>query len=58
MSILAFLSIIILVITFITLIFGILAYFLYKTREKKLKHNNNYEEILKEKNNDYIYFEE
>ncbi|EDM23028.1 hypothetical protein [Caminibacter mediatlanticus] len=57
MNILAFLSIIILVITFITLIFGILAYFLYKTREKNKTTINNYEEILKENKDEYIYFE-
>ena len=57
MNILAFLSIIILVITFITLIFGILAYFLYKTREKKLNKNSSYEELLKEGEDEFIYFE-
>jgi len=57
MNILAFLSIIILVITFITLIFGILAYFLYKSREKKLKENSSYEEVLKAEKDEYIYFE-
>ncbi len=57
MNILAFLSILILIITFITLIFGVIAYFLYKTREKNKPKNLTYEEILKESGNEYIYFE-
>jgi heme/copper-type cytochrome/quinol oxidase subunit 2 len=57
MNILAFLSVLILVITFITLIFGIIAYFLYKTRERKKPKELTYEEILKETGDEYLYFE-
>ncbi len=57
MNILAFLSVLILVITFITLIFGIIAYFLYKTREKNKPKYSSYEEILKDMGDEYIYFE-
>ena len=34
MNVLGFLSVLILVITIITLVFGVIAYFLYKAREK------------------------
>ena len=57
MNILAFLSILILVITFLTLIFGVLAYFLYKRREKNKPKETTYEETLKEIGDEYIYFE-
>jgi len=57
MNVLAFLSVLILVITFITLIFGIIAYFLYKTREKNKPKLSSYEEVLKEMGDEYIYFE-
>jgi len=57
MNILAFLSVLILVITFITLIFGIIAYFLYKTREKNKPKELSYEDILKETGDEYVYFE-
>jgi len=61
MNILGFLSVLILVITIITLVFGVIAYFLYKTREKKKKQISkeiSYEEILKELGDEYVYFEE
>ncbi|WP_457565150.1 hypothetical protein [Caminibacter sp.] len=57
MNVLAFLSMLILIITFITLIFGIIAYFLYKSRQKNKPKNLTYEEILKENGDDYLYFE-
>ncbi|WP_457559870.1 hypothetical protein [Caminibacter sp.] len=57
MNVLAFLSMLILIITFITLIFGIIAYFLYKSRQKNKPKNLTYEEILKESGDDYLYFE-
>jgi len=61
MNILGFLSVLILVITIITLVFGVIAYFLYKAREKKKKNISkkvSYEEILKELGGEYVYFEE
>jgi len=57
MNVLAFLSVLILVITFITLIFGIIAYFLYKSRERNKPKHSSYEEVLKEMGDEYIYFE-
>ena len=61
MNILGFLSVLILVITIITLVFGVIAYFLYKAREKKKKSISkeiSYEEVLKEVGGEYVYFEE
>jgi len=51
----------ILVITIITLVFGLISYFMYKMREKQKKKNTQkkflYEDILKELKTDYVYFE-
>jgi heme/copper-type cytochrome/quinol oxidase subunit 2 len=57
MNVLAFLSMLILVITFITLVFGVIAYFLYKTREKNKPKHKTYEEVVNESNSDYVFFE-
>jgi heme/copper-type cytochrome/quinol oxidase subunit 2 len=50
----------ILVITILTLIFGVIAYFLYKKREASKKNVNKemlYDEILSEVGGDYVFFE-
>lgn len=50
----------ILIITIITLIFGIIAYFLYKAREKKRaksKKTLTYDEALNDIGSEYIFFE-
>jgi len=51
----------ILVITIITLVFGLISYFMYKMREKQRKKASQkevvYEDILKELGSDYVYFE-
>jgi heme/copper-type cytochrome/quinol oxidase subunit 2 len=60
MNILAFLSMLILVITILTLIFGVIAYFLYKKREGSKKNVNKemlYDEVLSEVGGDYVFFE-
>jgi heme/copper-type cytochrome/quinol oxidase subunit 2 len=60
MNILAFLSMLILVITILTLIFGVIAYFLYKKREANKKNANKemlYDEVLSEVGGDYVFFE-
>ncbi|GAX87783.1 conserved hypothetical protein [Lebetimonas natsushimae] len=60
MNLLAFLSMLILVITILTLVFGVLAYFLYKKREASKKNINKkklYEEILDEIGGEYVFFE-
>lgn len=49
----------ILVITILTLVFGVLAYFLYKVRESRRKvHiiNEGYEELLASKNAEFLFF--
>ncbi len=59
MNILGFVSVIILLITILTLIFGIIAYFLYKARERKSNKRTiktSYEETLKEMKSEYVYF--
>jgi heme/copper-type cytochrome/quinol oxidase subunit 2 len=60
MNILAFLSMLVLIITILTLVFGVIAYFLYKKREaskKKVNKEKLYEEILDEVGGDYVFFE-
>jgi len=60
MNILAFLSMLILVITIITLVFGLLAYFFYKVRERQKKDMNKeliYEDVLNELDSKYVFFE-
>jgi hypothetical protein len=49
----------ILVITILTLVFGVLAYFLYKIRESKKKpqqSEGSYEEILLGRNSELLFF--
>ncbi|GAB6074067.1 hypothetical protein [Nautilia lithotrophica] len=61
MNILSFLAMMILIITIITLVFGLIAYFLYKSREshkKKYDKKLHYEEVLNETGDKYIFFEE
>jgi len=56
MNIIAFLSFTILIITILTLVFGVIAYFLYKAREnKKAVNQSSYEDMLKELDSDYIF---
>jgi len=60
MNLLAFLSMLILIITILTLIFGVITYFLYKTREKMKKNISKeilYEEVLESVGDKYIFFE-
>ncbi|WP_187646920.1 hypothetical protein [Nitrosophilus labii] len=60
MNLLGFLSVLILIITIMTLVFGVIAYFLYKAREKKKKNLSKgitYEEALKQVGDEYVYFE-
>jgi len=51
----------ILVITIITLVFGLISYFMYKMREKQKKKSTQkellYEDILQELKTKYVYFE-
>ncbi|MDD2266155.1 hypothetical protein [Sulfuricurvum sp.] len=59
MNIITFMTFAILVITILTLVFGVLAYFLYKIRESKKKVHileEGYEEMLTKQDTDYIFF--
>jgi heme/copper-type cytochrome/quinol oxidase subunit 2 len=57
MNLLSFLSMLILAITLLTMVFGVIAYFLYKAREKKKGVESiSYEEVLKEENKELLFF--
>lgn len=52
---------VILVITILTLVFGVIAYFLYKVRESKRnikKNKKSYEEVLLEEKSDFLFFKQ
>ena len=56
MNLIAFLSFSILIITILTLVFGVIAYFLYKAREnKKSAKTANYKEMTEELGTEYIF---
>ena len=58
MNFISFMTMIILVVSIFTLVFGVIAYFLYKVREKNRKsHNIAYEDVLDEHKQEYIFFE-
>ena len=57
MNLLSFMSFLILGITILTMVFGVLAYFLYKTRERKQnKALESYEQVLAKSEDDYLFF--
>jgi len=57
MNLLSFLSFLILAITLLTMIFGVIAYFLYKTREKKKGAAKiTYEEALALEEKELLFF--
>ena len=57
MNLLSFLSFLILAITLLTMVFGVIAYFLYKAREKKKSAPQiTYEEILEREKSEYLFF--
>jgi len=57
MNLLSFMSFLILGITILTMVFGVLAYFLYKTRERKQhKALESYEEVLAKSEDEYLFF--
>lgn len=61
MNLITFMTFAILVITILTLVFGILAYFLYKVRESKKKVHvaeEGYEEILEKKGVPYLFLKQ
>jgi len=57
MNLLSFLSFLILAITLLTMVFGIVAYFLYKAREKKKGELDiSYEKTLEQQNEALLFF--
>lgn len=57
MNLLTFLSFLILSITLLTMIFGLLAYMLYKIRNKKRAGvHASYEEVSEKKGDPYLFF--
>lgn len=57
MNLLSFLSFLILAITLLTMVFGVIAYFLYKAREKKKSAPAlTYEEVLEQEESEYLFF--
>jgi heme/copper-type cytochrome/quinol oxidase subunit 2 len=59
MNLIGIMSIVILVITILTLVFGVIAYFMYKIREKRNSQRTptSYEEKCIELGTDYIFFD-
>jgi len=56
MNLIAFLSFTILIITILTLVFGVIAYFLYKAREqKKSTKEISYQDMTKKLGSKYIF---
>ena len=57
MNLLSFLSFLILAITLLTMVFGVVAYFLYKAREKKKGQEKiSYEEALEIEKTEMLFF--
>jgi len=61
MNFIAFLSFSVLVIIILTLVFGIVAYFLYKMRERQRRKGSDvitYEELREESGRKFLFFDE
>jgi len=61
MNFIAFLSFSVLVIIILTLVFGVVAYFLYKMRERQRRKGSDvitYEELKEEAGRKYLFFDE
>jgi len=61
MSFIAFLSFSVLVIIILTLVFGVVAYFLYKMRERQRRKGSDvitYEELRNEEGRKYLFIDE
>ena len=57
MNLLSFLSFLILAITLLTMVFGVIAYFLYKAREKKKGADKlTYQEALEIEKSELLFF--
>ena len=58
MNVLSFMSFLVLGITILTMIFGVIAYFLYKARERKQNRDEvSYEDVLASEGEAYLFFE-
>jgi len=58
MNLLSFLSMLILAITLLTMVFGVIAYFLYKAREKKKSAVGlTYDEALEDEKTEMLFFQ-
>jgi len=61
MNFIAFMSFSVLVIIILTLIFGIISYFLYKMRERQKRKGSDvitYEELKEDEGREFLYLEE
>ncbi len=59
MNLLTFMSFLILAVTILTMIFGVVSYFMYKARERKKSGEQiTYQETLIKENQEYLFFEE
>jgi len=57
MNLLSFLSFLILAITLLTMVFGVIAYFLYKARERKKDTDDlTYEEAMEKEHSELLFF--
>jgi len=57
MNLLSFLSFLILAITLLTMVFGVIAYFLYKARERKKDSAKiTYDEALQLEESEFLFF--
>ncbi len=57
MNLLSFMSFLILAITLLTMVFGVIAYFLYKAREKKKGADKlTYDEVLENEESEFLFF--
>lgn len=57
MNLLSFLSLLIMAITILTMVFGVIAYFLYKAKEKKRGGEEiTYEQTLEIENKELLFF--
>ena len=58
MNILTFVSFLILTIIILTVVFGIISYFMYKARDKKQDETITYKEELQKQQKEFLFFYE
>lgn len=57
MKILTFMSFIILTITILTVVFGIISYFMYKVKDKKQDEMITYKDELEKQKKEFLFFD-